>query len=82
MLYFYRIPHTQRVTSMGEIILKRIRLRRAELGYSQEYMGYQLNISQFAYHKIERGKTKLNIGMLVNICNVLELDPKKLFEIN
>lgn len=60
-------------------IRERIRLCRLQKGYSQEYMGQILNISQYAYHKIENGKTKLHIEKLLKICAVLEINIKELF---
>lgn len=59
-------------------IQKAIRLKRLQLGYSQEYMGFKLGITQKSYCKIEKGETRLTVEMLLNICDVLELNPKEL----
>ncbi len=43
---------------------EKLRKLRIEKGYSQEYMAAKLGLSQSAYSKIERGKTKLTIERL------------------
>ena len=48
-----------------EKILENLRLQRIKKGYSQEYLGEQLGLSQVAYHKIENGKTKLQVKCLL-----------------
>jgi len=58
--------------------IEKIKLARLEKGYSQDYMGLQLGISQRAYCKLECGKTKLSISRLRVIAELLELNPKKL----
>lgn len=45
-----------------ESILLKIKNQRLLKGYSQEYMGMKLDISQRAYGKIENGYTKLNFS--------------------
>tara|TARA_R110002072_G_scaffold20671_6_gene74632 strand:- start:708 stop:923 length:216 start_codon:yes stop_codon:yes gene_type:complete len=62
-----------------EKILEKVRIQRTIIGYSQEYVGEQLGISQYAYHKIENGKTKLNIECLLNLSDILEIEMKELF---
>lgn len=42
-------------------ILKKIYFIRFKKGYSQYNMAYELGISQNAYHKIEKGHTKLSL---------------------
>lgn len=61
-------------------IRETIRVFRLKRGYSQEYMGQLLNISQYAYHKIENGKTRLHIENLLKIASALEINSKQLFE--
>lgn len=66
---------------MEESILRNnIRLHRLRMGYSQEYMAIQLDISQYAYHKIESGKTALKVTTLLEISEILELDVQRLFD--
>ena len=57
-----------------EKILATLRLQRIKKGYSQEYIGDQLGLSQYAYHKIENGKTKLQVKCLLELCEVLEIE--------
>mgnify|MGYP000662112467 CR=1 FL=1 len=39
------------------------KIRRAK-DYTQEYVAFELNISQKAYSEIEQGKTKMKISMV------------------
>ena len=61
-----------------EKILENLRLQRIKKGYSQEYLGEQLGLSQVAYHKIENGKTKLQVKRLLELCMVLEIQVEAL----
>ena len=58
---------------MNNTALK-IRKRRNELDYSQEYMASQIGISQPAYAKLESGDTKINIKRLEKIAAILAID--------
>ncbi len=60
----------------------RIRKKRNELQYSQEYMANQLGISQPAYANLENGETKLNTKRLEKIAKILEVDLIDLLEGN
>lgn len=60
------------------IIRKRMRLYRLEKGYSQEYMGFSMGVSQYAYGKIENGDTKLSISALLKIEHILGIEKWKL----
>lgn len=53
---------------MGRIekIRERILQVRMLKGYSQEYVGKRLHMSQISYHKIECGKTALKVGILID----------------
>ncbi len=51
---------------------EKLRKLRIEKGYSQEYMAAKLGLSQSAYSKIERGKTKLTIERLESLTEALE----------
>jgi len=61
-------------------IRERIRMCRLRKGYSQEYMGQLLNISQYGYHKIENGKTKLHLENLLKISAILGVNTKELLD--
>ena len=54
---------------------EKIRLQRLAKKYSQEYMAFMLEISQAAYSKIERDETELTIQRLLDIGEILEINP-------
>jgi len=56
-----------------EKIRKRIKLTRVAKGYSQDYLGRQLQMSQFAYKKLESGKTSLKIKTLIDLAVLLDV---------
>ncbi len=58
--------------------IEKIKTARLEKGYSQDYMGLQLGISQRAYCKLECGKTKLTLDRLRIIAKLVELNPEEL----
>ena len=53
---------------------KRIRSIRKQKGFSQSVMAKKLEISQMAYSKIERGKTKLNLEYIHQLAEILEVN--------
>jgi transcriptional regulator with XRE-family HTH domain len=57
-----------------KFILAAIRAKRIELRYTQEYIAFELEISQNAYSKIELGYTKLTMETFFNIADILETD--------
>lgn len=50
---------------------KRIRLRRKELGYTQDYVARQLDINPSHISNIECGRANPSLTALVNIANIL-----------
>ena len=62
-----------------ESVLKKIKRARLEKGYSQDYVGEQLHMSQIAYHKIENGKTELKVRTLFALASILEVENSYLF---
>ncbi len=60
----------------------KIKRRRNEMQYSQEYMASQLEISQPAYANLENGETKLNTDRLAKIADILKIDMIDLLEGN
>ena len=60
---------------MNDTIGEKIRLRRLEKGYSQEYMGFMLEITQAAYSRMERNETTLTIPRIYEIAEILEVSP-------
>ncbi|MGG5578273.1 helix-turn-helix domain-containing protein [Myroides sp. C15-4] len=65
----------QTPTQKCKIQSEKMRTRRKELGFSQEYVAMKLNISQKAYSDIESGKTKLKNDVLNEIAVILEISP-------
>ena len=57
-----------------EEIRERIRTLRIEKGYSQDYMAVMLNISQNAYHKLEKGYTRIHLEKFIDIAKILEIE--------
>ena len=62
---------------VGEI-RERIKRIRLEKGYSQDYMADMLNISQNAYHKLERGHSRINLQKFIEIARILEIETSEL----
>ncbi len=60
----------------------RIRKRRNEMQYSQEYMASKLGISQPAYANLENEETKINIKRLEKIAEILEIEIADLIDGN
>ena len=63
-----------------EQIRERIKIIRIEKGYSQDYMADMLNISQNAYHKLEKGHTRIHLEKFIDIAKILEVDFSELFK--
>jgi len=57
--------------SIGE----KIRIQRLIKNYSQEYMSWELGISQAAYSNLESNKTKPSLPRIFEIAEVLEISP-------
>ncbi|RVT99743.1 XRE family transcriptional regulator [Mucilaginibacter limnophilus] len=60
--------------TIGELI----RVQRAIKGYSQEYMAFQLEISQPAYSKIERNESDITVTRVFEIAEILEISAYEL----
>ena len=56
----------------------RIRQVRQRLGYSQEYVAIQLDISTKTYRNMEDGKSKLYLSRLKRLSQVLNIDISEL----
>jgi len=63
-----------------KIILKNIKKRRLELGYTQEYMAHKLGIQQNVYSKIELNNIKLTACRFLLICELLEIEATKIIK--
>ena len=53
------------------LVRNRIKDKRKELGYTQEYMAGRLNISLHAYGELESGKTKIMNMRVVEVSKIL-----------
>lgn len=63
-------------------VLEKIKTIRSDKGYSHEYMGHMLGMSQTAYTKIEKGTTKLSLEKLYKIAEILEAPIVDILDIN
>jgi transcriptional regulator with XRE-family HTH domain len=50
---------------------KKIRILRELVGYSQDYMSIQLEVSQTTYSRIENQNTRIDISRLISISKIL-----------
>lgn len=58
-----------------EEIYKKLRKIRIEKGFSQKYIGEQCGLTQQAINRIEQGKRKIDIELLLKISAALDIDP-------
>ncbi len=61
-------------------IAKNIRQIRELKNYKQEYIANELNISIRGYSKIENEETQITVNRLVEIANILEVDPMEIIQ--
>lgn len=54
-------------------IAKKLRLKRIEMGYSQEYMANLLNISQNVYSRNEKNISNVPYARVLAIARILEI---------
>ncbi len=54
-------------------ILFRIRNKRQELNYSQQYIASLLKMNQANYNKIENGKVELSVSLLLKLAEILDV---------
>lgn len=59
-----------------------IRKIRREKDYTQEYMAYEMGISQKAYSDIENSKVKMNLEILTKISEILDIKPSDICSIS
>ena len=58
----------------------RIRLRRIELGMSQDQLGSALGVSFQQVQKYEKGMNRISGSRFLQICRVLKVDPNYLLD--
>jgi transcriptional regulator with XRE-family HTH domain len=63
-----------------EHLLQTIRRLREDKGLTQEEMAFRLHMSQKSYCQLENGITRLDVGRLVAISEVLGINPADLFQ--
>ena len=63
-------------------LIEKIRFLRKINDFSQEFMAYELGISQPAYSKLERGATKLTLSRLQKIAFILGFSTAELMNNN
>jgi len=59
-----------------------IRKIRRERDFTQEYMAFEMGISQKAYSDIENAKVKINFEILTKISDILEIKPSDICSIS
>lgn len=59
-----------------------IRKLRRDRDFTQEYMAFEMGISQKAYSDIENSKVKINLDMLTKISEILEIKPSDICSIS
>ena len=59
-----------------------IRKIRRDKDYTQEYMAFEMGISQKAYSDIENSKVKMNLEILTKISEILEIKPSDICSIS
>lgn len=57
---------------------EKIRIQRVIRNYTQEYMAFELSISQAAYSKIERGEVEITLIRIYEIAEVFQISPFEL----
>lgn len=59
-----------------------IRKIRRSKDLTQEYMAFEMGISQKAYSDIENSKVKINLDILTKISDILEIKPSDICSIS
>lgn len=61
-------------------IHEKLRTIRQSRGLTQDYIAEQLKIDTVNYGRIERGKAKVTVERLIEICHILDIEASRLFE--
>ncbi len=67
------------MSTISETVGKRLRIRRTELGYSQELTSEKAGLHPTYIGQVERGEKNLTIESLEKICNAIEYPMEDLF---
>jgi len=65
-----------------ELCGKNIRKIRRERDFTQEYMAFEMGISQKAYSDIENSKVKINLDILTKVSAILDIKPSDVCSIS
>ncbi|WP_295199479.1 helix-turn-helix transcriptional regulator [uncultured Chryseobacterium sp.] len=65
-----------------KICSQNIRKVRRSKDFTQEYMAFEMGISQKAYSDIENGKVKINLEILTKISKILKIRPSDICSIS
>jgi transcriptional regulator with XRE-family HTH domain len=65
-----------------KICSQNIRKIRRSRDLTQEYMAFEMGISQKAYSDIENAKVKINLEILTKISDILEIKPSEICSIS
>lgn len=55
------------------VIGERLKKARTEKGYTQEQLAEKIDVSVAFLSRVERGKAKINLNRLDQLCNLLEI---------
>jgi transcriptional regulator with XRE-family HTH domain len=61
-------------------ILAKIRSKRQQLNYSQDYVASVLQMKQANYNKIENGKVELSVSFFFKIASLLDMNVDELIK--
>ncbi|MFL9835420.1 helix-turn-helix domain-containing protein [Chryseobacterium terrae] len=67
---------------MMKICGQNIRKMRRDRDLTQEYMAFEMGISQKAYSDIENSKVKINLEILTKISDILKIKPSEICSIS
>jgi transcriptional regulator with XRE-family HTH domain len=59
---------------------QKIKQRREELNFTQEYMANKLGLSQNMYSMLESGRSQMKVDQLILVAQVLEADPNEFLQ--
>ncbi|MGH2553170.1 MAG: helix-turn-helix domain-containing protein [Chitinophagaceae bacterium] len=66
--------------NLKPIICRNLKILRIRKGFSQEKIGFMLNMEQNSYSRMKRGETKLDIERLQKIAKFYKISFFQLFE--
>jgi len=60
-------------TNIKESLGKKLKERRLELGYTQEFVARLLNVSQPVYQRFEKGVFECSYSQLAELCKIYDI---------